>query len=150
MEGMGDMMTALATLQPERYVTMARDGDHFTTNVDLVGLLSSPEFQSFIITAAQSDPNAQVDAAEVTQVMAQLPAAMAGTTISFDQYVTDGMVSRMVLNANVSVDPAAIGETGEAGNISIAFDLNLSGFNGAYSVEAPADAMPMSQMMGGM
>jgi hypothetical protein len=150
MAGMSDALTGLAALRPEQYVVMTRDGDHFSTNVDVTGLLSSPEFQSFIVTMAQQDTSAEIDAAEVTQVMSQLPAAMAGTTFSFDQYVTDGMVSRMVLNTNLSIDPSAIGETGDAGSIAIAFDLNLSGFNGTYSVEAPADAMPMSQMMGGM
>jgi len=152
MEGMAGMTEALMGLSAsaEQYIVMSRNGDQFTTTIDVVGLASAPEFQALIVQAAQQDPSAEVDPAELTAIMSQLPAAMAGTTFTLDQYVTDGMVSRIALNGTLNLDPTAVGEEGEAVNMTIAFDLNLSGFNGAYSVEAPADAMPLSQMMGGM
>lgn len=149
MEGMGEMMTALASLQPEQYILMSRDGDRFNTSIDLVGLLSSEAFQDLLVTAAQQEGTMEMSEEEFRAQLTQLPAALAGSSLNFDQYVTDGMVNRMVLDANLSLDPTAVGETGEPVTIDLSFDLNLSGFNQSYSVEAPADAVPLSQAFGG-
>lgn len=158
MEEWGDALMALATLQPERYIAMTRSGDQFTTTIDITGLVADPALQSFfrmlILQNAADMGDDSVDEAEVNQVLAALPTALQGTALTLDQYVVDNFIGRTVLTFAANFDPAVIGEEGEAFNLGLTFDLTVSGFNGSYPVEAPADSMPLSEMfaamMGGM
>lgn len=154
MAGMSDAMMALATLQPEQYIAMTRNGDQFTTTLDITGLLGSEQVQAAIRSGIEANADEMessgMSEAEINEMLANLPAALAGTTATLDQYVTDGMVSRVVLNLALNVDPSVLGETGEAASLALNFDLSLSGFNQPVTVAAPADAVPLSQMMGGM
>jgi hypothetical protein len=154
MEGMSDAMMALATLQPEDYVAMVRNGDQFTTTLDITGLLGSEEIQAAIRSgiAANADEmeSSGMSEAEINAMLANLPAALQGTTATLDQYVTDGMVSRMVLALALNVDPSAIGETGEAASLALTFDISLSAFNQPVTVAVPEGAVLLSEMMGGM
>lgn len=154
MEGFGDAMSALASLKPEEYVTMSRNGDQFTTTVDLTGLLSSEAFQSFIRSSIAENADAMEESgmseAEINELMTGLPTALQGSSLTLDQYVTDGMISRTVLTAALNVDPSAIGQEGDAGSLALTFDINLSGYNQDYPVEVPEGAVKLSEMMGGM
>lgn len=156
MEGMGDMteaLTALATLQPENYVSMTRNGDVFSTTVDVTGLLGSEEMQAFIRESmaanAEELEESGMTEAEINQMLASLPSALQGTNVTIDQHVTNGMVTRTVINFALNVDPTVFGETGDAANIALNFDISLSGFDQPVSIAAPADAMPLSQLFGG-
>ena len=154
MEGMGDVMMALATLQPEDYISLTRNGDQFSAVVDVTGLLGSEEIQAAIRSSVAANAEEMAESgmseAEINEMLASLPAALEGTAVTLDQYVTDGMISRTVLNLALNVDPAAIGQEGEAGSIALSFDNSLSGYNQPVTVAVPEGAMLLSEMMGGM
>ena len=154
MEGMSEAMMALATLQPEQYVSMTRNGDQFSTTVDITGLLGSEEIQSAIRTSIAANADQMEESgmteAEINELLANLPAALEGTTVALDQTVTDGMISRTVLSLALNVDPSLLGEDGEAASIALTFDISLSAFNQPVTVAVPEGAMLLSEMMGGM
>jgi hypothetical protein len=148
-EGMDQMMAALENLDAEAFVRMTRDGDRFTTTIDIVGLLASPDFQSVIVEAArQDDPD--LSEAEIRQMMAGLPNAMQGTTLTLDQHVSDGRISRITLAAAFNIDPSAMQQPGSPGSFAMTFDMNLRGYNQSYPVTAPADSMPLMELFGSM
>lgn len=153
MEGMNEAMMALATLQPEQYIAMTRSGDQFTTTLDITGLIGSEEILSAIRSgmAANAEDMAAsgMTEAEVNAILSNLPAALQGTLVTIDQYVSDGMISRTVINLALNVDPSVLGEEGDPVNIGLNFDISLSGYNQPVSVVAPEGAMLLSEMMGG-
>lgn len=153
MEGMSEALMALATLQPENYIAMTRNGDQFTTTLDITGLLGSEEVMAAIRSGIAANASEMEDSGmseeEVNAMLANLPAALEGTTVTVDQYVADGMISRTVINLALNVDPSVLGEEGEAANIGLNFDISLSGYNQPVTVTAPEGAMLLSEMMGG-
>lgn len=154
MEGMGDVMMALATLQPEDYLSLTRNGDEFTAVLDITGLIGSEELQTAIRSAvtanAEEMASSGMTEAEVNEMLANLPTALAGTAITVNQTVTDGMISRTVLDLVLNVDPSVMGEEGEPANIALNFDISLSGYNQPVTVAVPENAMLLSEMMSGM
>jgi len=154
MEGMSEVMMALATLQPEQYIAMTRNGDQFTTTLDITGLLGSEEIQtairSGIAANAEQMEESGMTEAEINEMLANLPAALEGTTVTLDQYVTDGMISRVVVDLALNADPSVMGQEGEAGSFALNFDISLSGYNQPVTVEVPEGAVLLSEMMGGM
>lgn len=153
MDGMSEAMMALATLQPENYVAMTRNGDTFTTTLDVTGLVGSEEIMAAIRSgmAANADEMAEsgMTEAEVNAILSNLPAALEGTQVTIDQTVADGMISRTVINLALNVDPSVLGEEGEPVNVGLTFDINLSGYNQPVTVAVPEGAMLLSEMMGG-
>ena len=154
MDGATEFMMALATLQPEDYISLTRNGDQFSAIVDITGLLGSEEFQAAIRSAIAENADQMEESgmteAEVNELLANLPAALEGTTIGLDQYVTDGMISRTVLNLALNADPSVMGQDGEAASLALTFDISLSGYNQPVTVTAPEGAVLLSEMMGGM
>src|SRR5690606_3517594 len=112
----------LATLQPEEYVSMTRNGDQFTTVVDVTGLLGSEEIQAAIRegVAANADEMAEsgMSEAEINEMLAALPTALEGSSLTVDQYIADGMISRTVIDLVFNVDPAVMGEEGDTASIA--------------------------------
>lgn len=151
--GLGAIGSMLSSIRAEDYVRMTRNGDQFTTSVDVNGLLSSPDVQDAIVQfmeANQSDSSTGTSPEELRQLLAQLPQAMQGTVLTLDQYVTNGMITRATFTLSLTVDPSLIGEQGEPGSLALTFDLSFSGFNQPVTVEVPADAMTLQEMMQGM
>jgi hypothetical protein len=152
MEGMNDAMMALATLQPDQYVAIVRNGDQFTTTLDITGLLASEEFSGLIrsgVAANADQMGSDVSEEEINTVLANLPTALAGSSATVDQYVTDGMISRTVLTLALNVDPSVMGETGDPVSLGLTFDISLSGYNQPVTIAAPEGSMLLSEMMGG-
>lgn len=153
MDGMTEAMMALATLQPEEYISMTRNGDQFTTVIDVTGLVGSEEIQAAIrnSVAANAEDLAEsgMTEAEINQMLANLPTALQGTNVTLDQYVSNGMISRTVFSMALNVDPAVMGEVGDPVNLALTFDINLSGYNQPVSVAVPENAMPLTELMGG-
>lgn len=160
MAGMGDLMSSLSSLDPASFITMSRlddaDGNaHFQTAISLSTLFSTPAFgQLFTMamsmnssTGAAAQPTMSPDQA---QMMAQMMGAMfTDAVVTYDQWVSTETQQVTAGELNVQVPLAGI--TGQAdAAIGLNFHVDLSGYGDAVTTEAPADAVPFSQAMGGM
>jgi hypothetical protein len=141
MEGMGEMMGALATLNPNDLLSIERGDDedglaHFTATLDIAPLLENEAFMEMI--AEQSGGEMSASDLEAAQAM------FANAVLTFEQYIDEAtqMVTRAVLTIDLQ------------GMFTLVFDIELSGFNEPVTVEAPEDAAPfeelMQMLMGGM
>jgi hypothetical protein len=141
MEGMGEMMGALATLNPNDLLSLERGDDedglaHFTATLDIAPLLENEAFMEMI--AEQSGGEMSASDLEAAQAM------FANAVLTFEQYIDEAtqMVTRAVLTIDLQ------------GMFTLVFDIELSGFNEPVTVEAPEDAAPfeelMQMLMGGM
>jgi hypothetical protein len=170
MEGVAEAMQALATLDPAEFVAMSRLGDetvngantaHFSTNVDLRGLLQSEAFISLAgmaITMNQAEegsptPEPEQVNAMATGAMAMIAAGIEQLDLNFDQYVglDDGFVHRAVLNFGLNVDPTTFGSEGDPVTLALNFDINLSEYNQPINVAVPegAQIIDMDDVMEG-
>ncbi|MFN8531865.1 MAG: hypothetical protein U0670_24940 [Anaerolineae bacterium] len=162
MAGMGDLMSSLSSLDPATFVSMSRledaDGNaHFQTAISLSTLFSTPAFGQILTMAMSMNSTTDTGAAaqptmspEQTQMMAQMMGAMfTDAVVTFDQWVSTETQQVTAGELNVQVPLAGI--TGQAdAAIGLNFHVDLSAYGEAVTTEAPADAVPFSQAMGGM
>jgi hypothetical protein len=152
MEGMNELMASLAAIDPQSFISMSRNGEQFSTNVDLGTLVESEAFGQFVMQAMAM--SGQADTANMTEAQMEGAMAMFGSllqdsVVQLDQYVgADNMINRTTITLGFNIDPTQLGETGEAVVVDFVFDINLSGYNQAYTVEVPEGAMMMSESMG--
>lgn len=142
---MGDMMGGLAGFDPSGYISIERldDADglaHFSASLDVAGLLASDEL-SVILGMAVGGAMGSGDemTAEEAGQMGQMLGMMFGdASVTLDQYVNvdTEMVERAVLSINFPLENL-VGEPGAG--IMLTFDIQLSAFGEAVSIEVPAD-----------
>lgn len=155
MEGVGEAMEALSSLEPSEFITMSRtdSGDvaQFTTSVSISDLLASPALAPMLmmgLSGGASAEDMEMSAEQMAQVSGMLTAMFAEATVTFDQYIhtTDSLLERVVLDISVPL-PDMTG-SGQSTTIALNFDASFGGFGEAVSVEAPADAV-MEESNGG-
>jgi hypothetical protein len=147
----GEALNAFATLDPEQYIAMSRDGNTFTTDLDVEGFFSSPEFSAFLAQMAQmsaesgADTTGQMSAGQVAAMGAMMGEVFKDSTFTLTQSIDDqNMMNGTTIDLNMNVDPSQMGQPGDPVQVAFNFDLNLSDFNQTFSVDAPADATPFS------
>ncbi|MDX2159938.1 MAG: hypothetical protein SF162_01310 [bacterium] len=157
MEGMGDLMTSLAELDPATFISQSRLADAggdavFQTAFDVEMLFSTPAFgQLFAMGMAQGSASAGGEMTpEQAEMMAQMIGVMfADAEFTFDQFVN--VETRTVSSAVLSLNLPLEGLVGQPGaGLTVELTVDLSGYNEPVSVEVPADAQPLSQAMGAM
>lgn len=168
--GMGDMMGAMADMDPTEFVSMARldDADglaHFQTSLDYGVIMQNPGFQQIFMSAfmmgMQSGSTGGAAAMSPEQMqqmggmmMEQMAPMFENAVFTFDQYVnTDSqLVERSVLTIELPIGAIAAQSdpTMADANLSVVLDITLSGYGEAVSVEAPAESQPLMQLFGAM
>ncbi len=146
MEAMGEMMTALSSLEPGEYVSISRLGDennqaHFQVSVDLSGIMSSDAFMQMMTSAGEMSGD---------ESMAGMGAMMAmmfqNMSLTWDQFVdlAENRVRQGILDFAMSVNPAMMGasDTTSTTPVDIAFMLDISNiqYDPAVAVTAPEGA----------
>jgi hypothetical protein len=146
MEAMGEMMTALSSLEPSEYVSITRLGDennqaHFQVSVDLTGILSSDAFMQMMSSAGEmSGDESMAGMGAMFAMMFQ------NVSLTWDQFVdlAENRVRQGILDFAMSVNPAMMGasDTTSTTPVDVAFTLNISNiqYDPAVSVTAPEGA----------
>ncbi|MFN8449750.1 MAG: hypothetical protein U0521_14470 [Anaerolineae bacterium] len=141
MGGMSDMMAGFENMQPSDFLTLTRDGDAYTLDLDISKLLASPALAPMLAGAMGGGSSTQMTDAQQKQ-MAQMMAAMFSTaTFQLTQKVDSSseMVTSTALDISIPLDIVAPGA-----GITVNFALNLSGFGDPVEIVAPEGATPMS------
>ena len=148
-------MQALSQLKPEDFLSLVRADNggvaQFTLKVDVAKLLASPAltsmFSGLAAMGSSSSGGAAATAPAMTDAQMQQMQAMIGgmfstATVTVDQYVDTAskMVQRTVLTIALPLDAMV----GPGAAVNLSFDVNLSKYNEAITVEAPADAVMMT------
>jgi hypothetical protein len=148
-EAMGEMMTALSSLEPDQYISISRLGDennqaHFQASIDLAGLLSSDAFTQLMTSAgSMSGDESMAGMAPMIAMMFQ------DASLTWDQFVdlADSRLRQGILDFAMSVNPAMMGATDAASAtpVDVAFNMNISNiqYDAAVSVTAPEGATMM-------
>lgn len=144
MEGLGEALTALMTIDPEEFIAFSRMDDmdglaHFNINVDIAGFLQSDAFGALIDAAAAMDESGQLSGVSGADIAGLVSVA----NLTFDQFID--AESSIVEEAVLGLELAAAGAS-----IDMTFDIDLFDYNGDFSVEAPADATPVTEMAEGL
>jgi hypothetical protein len=154
------MMDALENVDPEAFVSIVRSDDGlavFTTTIDLGTAAADPGIQELIMTAlSQAGADEEMSENDIAEMQAQLPVMLENSTITFTHGINleTNLVESFSLEVVMDIDPAAIGESGSATNLTLTVDVGITGYGESFPVEVPADATPLSEflgmMMGGM
>jgi hypothetical protein len=158
--GLGDVMTGLDNLDPASFISMASapaDGGlvQFAINLDVAGLLNSPEM-SQLMGAALMGAGGMGDMGAAAATPSPQELQMMGSMIG-------GMFSTATATLTQVVDPASQTVTqttlafalpldmmGEAGDgVSLVFDISLSNYGAAAAVQAPASFEPLEEALSG-
>jgi hypothetical protein len=146
MEAMGEMMTALSTLEPSQYISITRLGDennqaHFQVSVDLAGIMSSDAFMQMMTSAgSMSGDESMAGMAPMLAMMFQ------NASLTWDQFIdlAENRVRQGILAFALSVNPAMMGATDTTSTtpVDVAFSLDISNiqYDPAVSVTAPEGA----------
>jgi hypothetical protein len=123
-------------------VMSTRDGDVFTTDVDVAGLL---------VAALQSPMVGQLVGGEIgmtEQDMAMfgafLPPLLGTTSLTATTGISDGYLSMLGMDMVIDLDLALLGMGKITGNLN--FMVEMSGINEPVMAEVPADYLPMSEL----
>ena len=145
MGDMGGMMGDLATMDGSEFVSMERldDADglaHFSTSLDIAGLLTSEELSGVVGMAlggamgggSEMTPE---QAAQMGQMMGMM---FAEATLTLDQFVNaeTEMVENTVLAINLPLD-TLMGTPGAV--VALTFDISLKNYDQPVSIEVPED-----------
>ena len=143
-------MQALSQLKPEDFLSLVRADDgstaQFTLKVDVAKLLASPAlaplFSGLASMGASSSGDATAPAmtdAQMQQMQAMIGGMFSTAPVTLDQYVDTAsqMVNRTVLAIGLPLDAMV----GPGAAVNLNFDVNLSKYNEAVTVEAPANAV---------
>lgn len=149
---MGGMMGDLATLDTTQFVGIERLDDvdglaHFSTSLDIVGLLTSEELSGVIGMAlgGAMGGGQEMTPEQASQMGQMLGMMFSDATFTLDQYVNPDTeyVENTVLSINLPLE-ALVGAPGAA--VSITFDIALSNFDEPVSIEVPEN-VTMSEGM---
>ena len=142
-------MKALSELKPEDFLSLTRaDASglaQFTLKLDVAKLLASPALApmfSGLAAMGSSDSSAPaMTDAQMQQMQAMMGAMFSTATISVDQYVDTA--SNKVQRTNLAIALPLDSMVGPGAAVNLNFDINLSNYDEAVTVEAPADATMM-------
>ncbi|MGV2436702.1 MAG UNVERIFIED_CONTAM: hypothetical protein LVT10_18935 [Anaerolineae bacterium] len=99
---------------------MAFDGNTYTTSLSMVNLVNSSAVSESVLGLVQG-MGEETTEAELAAVIAILAVLLEDTSISASQTVNaDGLITQTVLDVQSTLDPSALGESGEI----IAIGLN--------------------------
>jgi hypothetical protein len=155
-EALGGVLTALGSLDPASFISMSRLADeavngvntaHFSVNFDAASLVSSPEFGQAIAAAMAAQGGEEMPEGQAAGVAAMLGTALQGSTFTFDQFIdpTTSQVRRAILDIALNIDPATMGQEGDAVAFAFNFDINLDGYNAPVAITAPEGAIMMPE-----
>ena len=106
-------LTALANLNPADFIAMAFDGNTYTTSLSMVNLVNSSAVSESVLGLVQG-MGEETTEAELAAVIAILAVLLEDTSISASQTVNaDGLITQTVLDVQSTLDPSALGESGE-------------------------------------
>lgn len=137
------LMKTLSELKPSDFLSLVRADDSglakFTLKVDLAKLLASPAIAS-MMTSASAGGDAD-SAAQMQQGMMMAQMMLSTATVAVDEYVdpASSQLQRMSLTIALPLDSMM----GPGAAVNLNFDIKLSGFDEAVTVEAPANAKIM-------
>lgn len=134
------------TLKIADYIHISRSGDQFTSSLDIANLIGSKEVTGILVSLSkqgQSANSSQSDA-QMAGAAAMVATMLKTSELKLDQWVTDGKISRALLTFGLSIDPKDLGQTGDPINVAATFDINITGYDGEYTLEVPADAIMMT------
>lgn len=154
MEGMGDAMMALATLDPESFIGMTRLADanglaHFIVDISIADLLGSPALAPMIGAVAggamggsTGGTETQMTEEQMQQMSALFSQMFKDATITIDQYVdtATSYIEQTVLDVSIPL----LGLVGMPVTFGINFDIDLMDYGVIVPVEVPADVEMMS------
>lgn len=152
-QAMGEMMTALASLDPAQFISISRLGDesnqaHFQLSIDLAGLVSSDAFMQMMTSAGSMSGDDSV--AGMAPMLAMI---FQNASLTWDQFVdlADSRLRQGILDFAMSVNPAMMGASdASATPVDVAFNLNISNiqYDVPVSVTAPEGATMMDSASG--
>jgi len=135
-------LTALANLNPADFIAMAFDGNTYTTSLSMVNLVNSSAVSESVLGLVQG-MGEETTEAELAAVIAILAVLLEDTSISASQTVNaDGLITQTVLDVQSTLDPSALGESGEIITIGLNNTINLA-YGQPAAVEVPANAIPI-------
>ncbi len=136
------------------YMKMARRDNHYGALLDLGGLIADKEVRNLLIAVAQqgqsssSSANGQMNEGQMANAAVLVALMLKNSRLTVDEWITDNKISRSVVTMTLNVDPKQVGANGSLTKVGFRFDLDLSGFDGTYTVDVPADAV-MAPVTGG-
>jgi hypothetical protein len=144
------VMKALSELKPSDFLALTRTDSgstaQFTLKLDVAKLLASPAlapmFSGLAAMGSSGDSSAPaMTDAQMQQMQAMMGAMFSTATITVDQYVdtATSKLSRTTLDIGLPLDSMV----GPGAAVNLNFDINLSKYDEAVSVEAPANAKMM-------
>jgi|GEM_PF-1402729 hypothetical protein len=157
MPGMMEAMTALNDIDPSSFITITREDDmdgaaHFQTVLSFANLMNDPAIMGMMMTymssmSGMSGMDASQMTPEMLEQMGPMMAQMFGESgVTVDHYIN--AETGELVGATFTLDlTTAMGAQSVAANI--VFDVEFSDAGDAV-VEAPANAQPLSEMMGAM
>jgi hypothetical protein len=159
--GLGDVMTGLDNLDAASFISMASapaDGGlvQFAINLDLAGLLNSPEMSQLLGAALMGaggmgdmGATAPTPSPEELQMMGSMVGSMFSTaTATLTQLVDPASqtVTQTTLAFALPLD--MMGTAGDG--VNLVFDISLSNYGSAAAVQAPASFEPLEEALSGM
>ena len=152
MEGMGEAMAALASIDPAEFVSISNLGDdggltHFQVNFAVADFLGSPAMSSMLAASMMGSgmpAGVEMPAEQLEQMGAMMAMMFSGATFTFDQWIDEAtsLVNRAMLDINFPIPDMSGTGTGSA-SVLLNFDISLSGFGEPVTVEAPEGATMM-------
>lgn len=158
MEGMNEAIMGLMSLDANEFVSLTRLEDmdglaHFSLGISVGDLLSQEELLPlFGMAMSQAGMGSdEMTDQQMEQMSMMMGMMFADAVITFDQYVDPAteLVERAVLTIDFPIAAAMTGGE-EDGQLDLVFDIDLMSFGEMQTVEAPANAQPLTEMMSGM
>jgi len=158
MPGMMEAMMALSTLDPADFVTQTRtDADglaSFTTTVSFGDLMATEEMQQVItsvVQAAAEQGNSDMEGFDPA-MLPMIASLLSDSSVSVTQAVDPAteLVEAVGLDFNMNLDPAMIGESGDAIVIGLGIDVDISGYGEPVAIVAPETYQDIAEMMSAM
>jgi len=147
-EEMSEGMQMLSDMRAGSYVSIVRNGNQFTITPDIAGFVGSEGFQQLMLTAAESNADSMDMTPEEMQQAASMMGSAIDPTVTIDQYVSDdNKISRTVFDLAWNVDPSEFGQEGSVSDVTLNFDISLSGYNGTYTIPVPEGAVSFVELM---
>jgi hypothetical protein len=146
-----NITNGIASLELRPYISVTRNQDadikgetlaHFTAVLDTDGLFESPEFAQVLIdilAAAGEDPGIADDQLAAAGIL--IGSMFRGSALTVELYVdNEDYLSATTADVTLTIDPTKLGGEDSPTTAHLILDFSLSGFDGDYPVEAPADA----------
>ncbi len=132
----------LAKIQPiaAKHLLITRDGDTFTTNVDLAGLFSDPDFQALAASGENATPMTDADKAAIE--------SFKDAKVEIVYVLNGDKLGEIKLNvalpgstlAAMNASSSSSSDTKPPTAVNVTLDLKYSGLGEAQTIAAPAGA----------